>query len=80
MADLSITAAERYVRAGELAELMGVSLSTIRRWTKEGMPSDSWGMARTRRYLASQCIAWARARADTVNGTPRRFTAAPRKD
>ena len=37
-------------------------------------------MGRTRRYLASECLAWARARADTVEVTPRRFTAAERKD
>ena len=71
---------ERYVTAAELAELMGVSLSTIRRMTAAGMPSETWGMARTRRYLASECIASARARADTVEDTPRRFTAADRKD
>lgn len=67
---------ERYVDARELAARMGVSLSTIRRMTAAGMPSETWGMTRTRRYLASECIAWARARADTVEDTPRRFTAA----
>jgi excisionase family DNA binding protein len=53
---------ERYLTAGQLAELMGVSLSTIRRMTAAGMPSETWGMARTRRYLASECIPWARDR------------------
>lgn len=67
---------ERYVTAAELADLMGVSVKTVRRFTAQGMPSETWGMARTRRFLASECVAWARARADTVNGTPRRFTAA----
>ena len=71
---------ERYITAGELAELMGVSVKTVRRFTAAGMPSENWGMARTRRYLASECLAWARGRADTVETPPRRFTVADRKD
>ena len=71
---------ERYVTAAALADLMGVSVKTVRRFTAQGMPSETWGMVRTRRFLASECVAWARARADTVNGTPRRFTAVERKD
>jgi phage terminase Nu1 subunit (DNA packaging protein) len=58
---------ERYVTAHELAELMGVSERTVKRWVAEGMPSETWGMSRTRRYLPSECIAWARARSrDTI--------------
>jgi phage terminase Nu1 subunit (DNA packaging protein) len=53
---------ERYVDARELALLMGVSRSTVKRWTTEGMPSETWGMARTRRYLLSLCVTWARER------------------
>jgi hypothetical protein len=72
---------ERYVTAAELALLMRVSLSTIKRMTKAGMPSETWGLGHTRRYLASLCIEWARARADTVNDpSPRRITVADRKD
>ena len=71
---------ERYVTAGELAQTMRVSLSTIRRWTAEGMPSETWGMARTRRYLVSLCVGWARARGDRMESGPRRFTAAQGKD
>lgn len=52
---------ERYVTARELADLMGVSLSTIQRLTREGMPSVTWGR-RTRRYRASVAIGWAKAR------------------
>ena len=64
----SVVTLERYVDAPELAELMGVSTSTIKRWRLEGMPSQNWGMKRTRRYLPSVCIAWAQARAvpDTI--------------
>ncbi len=72
--------AERWITNRELAALMGVSLSTIKRWTAEGMPSETWGMARTRRYLVSACVEWARARVDRVDSTTRRFTVAERKD
>jgi phage terminase Nu1 subunit (DNA packaging protein) len=53
---------ERYVDARELAELMGVSTSTIKRWVAEGMPSETWGMKRTRRFLPSRAMAWASER------------------
>jgi len=53
---------ERYVTRSELARTMGVSESTLKRWTAEGMPSETWGMKRTRRYLPSLCIAWAQGR------------------
>ena len=53
---------ERYVDARELAQLMGLSVRTIKRWTAAGMPSEDWGMSRTRRYLPSEAMAWARAR------------------
>jgi excisionase family DNA binding protein len=59
--------AERYITAAELAELMGVSERTINRWVAAGMPSETWGMARTRRFLASQSMQWARSRLDAVN-------------
>jgi hypothetical protein len=52
---------ERYVKQPELARLMDVSVRTIKRWTAEGMPSETWGM-RARRYLPSRAMAWASAR------------------
>ena len=55
-----MTQPERYVKPRELAELMGVSRRTIDRWLAQGMPSETWGMRRTRRFLPSQAIAWAR--------------------
>jgi phage terminase Nu1 subunit (DNA packaging protein) len=57
---------ERYVTAGELAELMGVSVRTVKAWTSQGMPSETWGM-RARRYLPSEAMDWARARAPRHN-------------
>lgn len=53
---------ERYVSARELAELMGVSERTVSRWVAEHIPSETWGMTRTRRFLPSEAMAWARAR------------------
>jgi hypothetical protein len=53
---------ERYVDARELAELMGVSSSTVKRMVAAGMPSETWGMCRTRRFLPSQAMAWAHNR------------------
>jgi phage terminase Nu1 subunit (DNA packaging protein) len=67
---------ERYVTAAELARLMAVSLRTIQRLTADGMPSETWGMGHTRRYLPSEALTWARDRRTTIqdvntpNGAP----------
>jgi hypothetical protein len=53
---------ERYIDNRELADLMGVSTSTIKRFVRAGMPSETWGLKRTRRFLPSQALAWAEAR------------------
>ena len=53
---------ERYVDARELAQLMGVSATTIKRLVAAGMPSETWGMSRTRRFLPSQAMSWAHDR------------------
>lgn len=63
---------ERYVDARELAQLMGVSVRTIKRMTAAGMPSETWGMSRTRRYLPTEAIAWARARSMGDDNHPAR--------
>lgn len=52
---------EPYVTINELAAIMGVSRSTIKRWKLAGMPCETWG-ARTVRFRPSQAMAWARAR------------------
>ena len=57
---------ERYVDARELAELMGVSERTIKRWVAAGIPSETWGMGRTRRFLPSEAISWAKSRRTTL--------------
>ena len=62
---------ERYVDGRELAAIMGVSLRTIRRMVAAGMPSETWGMRRARRFLPSQAIRWASARSrGTTDATP----------
>lgn len=52
---------EKYVNRRQLAEILAVSPSTIDRWRRAGMPSDTWGQ-RIPRFLPSLCIGWARAR------------------
>ncbi len=64
---------ERYDDQRELAELMGVSIGTVKRWTREGLPSETWGM-RVRRYLPSQALAWARQRGRSTLGPPNQPT------
>jgi hypothetical protein len=68
-------ALERYVTAGELAELMGVSTSTVKRMVAAGMPSETWGMSRTRRFLPSQAMSWASAQGRIRDQPDRRANA-----
>jgi excisionase family DNA binding protein len=56
---------ERYLTRQQLAELMGVHVSTIDRMVRDGMPSETWGR-RSRRFLASRALAWARAQERTA--------------
>jgi phage terminase Nu1 subunit (DNA packaging protein) len=73
---------ERYVDARELAAIMGVSTRTIDRFRAERMPSETWGLKRTRRYQPSKCIAWARSRERfrTIERSPDRDNTAPDND
>jgi hypothetical protein len=71
-----VAAPERYVDGRELARLMGVSTTTVKRWVAAGIPSETWGMARTRRFLPSEAIRWARERGK-VNGSRDRAHTAP---
>ena len=70
--------AERYVKADELAALMGVHVRTIKRMTAAGMPSETWGM-RARRYLPSEAMAWARDFDHSYNPSPNTATALGRR-
>jgi len=50
---------ERYVDARELASLMSVSLSSVKRMKAAGMPHVTWGMKLVR-YRPSVALQWAR--------------------
>ena len=56
-----IIAAEPYVDRKQLAKTMGVSVATIDRMVRAGMPSETWGL-RSRRFQVSAALAWAQAR------------------
>jgi predicted DNA-binding transcriptional regulator AlpA len=58
---LPVSTDERYVTRAELAEMMAVSVSTVDRFVRDGMPSETWG-TRSRRFLPSRALAWARTR------------------
>lgn len=58
---IAVPEPERYVDRAELARLMGVSVATIDRMVREGLPSETWGR-RSRRFRPSVAIAWARTR------------------
>lgn len=61
VSSLPLPEPERYVDMRELADLMGVSVSTVKRLRREGMPHETWGK-RTVRFRPSVAIAWARSR------------------
>jgi excisionase family DNA binding protein len=61
MQGLPVREVEHYLTRAELARLMGVSVKTVDRLVAAGMPSETFGL-RTRRFLASRALAWARAR------------------
>jgi phage terminase Nu1 subunit (DNA packaging protein) len=50
-----------YVTREELAELMRVSVPTIDRMRREGMPTVTWGR-RLVRFNVREAVAWAQAR------------------
>jgi phage terminase Nu1 subunit (DNA packaging protein) len=56
-----IPSTEPYVDRKQLAKTMGVSVATIDRMVREGMPSETWGL-RTRRFRVSAALAWAHTR------------------
>ena len=59
---------ERYVTATELAQHLGVSTSTVKRWVSDGCPSETWGM-RVRRFRVSDVMKW-RRETDTLVAPP----------
>lgn len=59
--DQPVELKERYVTRAELAHMMGVSVRSVDRLRAMGMPSSTWGI-RSRRFLASEAISWAKSR------------------
>ena len=53
---------EPYVGKATMAGLLGIGVRSLDRWVVEGCPSETWGMKRTRRFLPSAVVAWARER------------------
>ena len=51
---------ERYVTREQLADVLNVSVDTIDRMRKAGMPSVVFSK-RTRRFELAQAVAWARS-------------------
>lgn len=47
----------------QLAEIMGVGVSTIDRFRDEGMPEIRWGV-RLVRFQPSECLAWWKAESE----------------
>jgi len=54
---------ERLLTCNEFAEVLGVGVSTVRRWRREGMPveSDNWAI-RVVRIKPSEAKRWLDAR------------------
>ena len=66
---MTVPVLERYVDQRELAQLMGVSLRTIKRWTADGHAERVLGDAGPALpALAGE--AWVRARADSTLAPP----------
>ena len=77
MSAVSVWPAERYVTRRELARLMGISLRSVDALVADGMPSETWGMSRTRRFLPSECIEWAHSRTSKLPPDRDRLQTAP---
>jgi excisionase family DNA binding protein len=55
------SAPELYLTRRQLAERLGIGLSTVDKFVRLGMPSYTWGI-RTRRFRVSECERWLRER------------------
>lgn len=52
---------ELYLTRRQLADKLGIGLSTVDKFVRLGMPSYTWGI-RTRRFRLSECERWLCAR------------------
>lgn len=53
------TPADELVTRQELAKIMRVSVPTIDRMCREGMPAHTWGRRRLVRFRLGEALAWA---------------------
>jgi hypothetical protein len=58
---VALNSGPMFVDARALAKVLGVSVAAIRKWTRQGMPSQNLG--RSRRFQIDQCLAWCKQRA-----------------
>ena len=54
---------EPFLNRKETAKVLGVSLRTLDRFVREGLPCETWGL-RSRVFRASEAVVWARNRAE----------------
>jgi hypothetical protein len=66
-----------FIDARRLAAVMGVSTTTIEQWSAAGMPSETWGIKRTRRFQVSEVIVSAGPRGGCRPGRPGQGVAVP---
>lgn len=66
---LVVVGGERYLTREEVAERLGLGMTSLDELVKNGMPSHDWGL-RTRKFLWSEVHAW-------LNEREARFTGAP---
>jgi hypothetical protein len=52
---------ERYLGRRELADRLGIGLTSLDKLVSEGLPSHTWGL-RTRKFLWSEAQRWLRDR------------------
>lgn len=58
-----VPSAEPLVTREQIAEIMGVGVSTIDEFRRAGMPEIRWG-SRLVRFKASKCLAWLEAESE----------------
>jgi hypothetical protein len=52
---------ESYVTRKEMAQILGVKLTTLDKFVREGIPSETWGTHK-RFFLPSAALRWAKKR------------------
>jgi excisionase family DNA binding protein len=61
MTPSGLPTSEPFLTRSELADRLGLSVDTVDRLVKQGMPSETWGI-RARRFQYSAVTRWLRSR------------------